>query len=657
MSLRMPPFYCQISLVRIFLFVLFIFGLVPSALAQDLDLTPGEPIKELLPAMVEIAGDVDLSDPQSLASANLALRNAPKSMAAPRSVMKANTWYAVSLTNAGAKSARWMLDTHWFTLVGQEAYLVKANTATLLINESSPVGNFSNRTVPQRRLVSPYFELQAGETAEIWVKFDSTIRRNEAFSLQTELSYPSSISWAQSIDGFYFGIGISLVIFFILISIVLKFKTAFLYSGFIFFLLMADYTVAGYMMAFFHAERAEAFSVIFGLFLALGGYFYLMFVSSFVDAGKKSSWYYLVVRGFIAFGVTVILCLSWLINIAALVPAQVLSIVLGGLTILFYSIAIWGNIIGVREKVPGIWLALSGFLVFLAGGLVGIFYRFGILPLSILEFESIIRLTRILDGIFFGVAVIKRLLAIRRDRDKAQSLAIQANLDRDRAKLIAAQHHQRLITTNHDLRQPLTSLKLALEEFDEEAPHLKPKLSAGLDYLNSILGSSLSDTRQVDEDHHHHSPPVSEPVPLEVVFTNLKRMFAAEAKAKSLKLTLEKTDIIVQADVVTLIRCLSNLVSNAIKYTPSGSVNVSVELNDRTVTLAVTDTGPGMDKLTLERVMKSYERANKDVEGEGLGLSIVKDLARKQGWSFEAHSEPGQGSSFRIGNISIVQAT
>ncbi|MEL7547821.1 MAG: HAMP domain-containing sensor histidine kinase, partial [Pseudomonadota bacterium] len=98
---------------------------------------------------------------------------------------------------------------------------------------------------------------------------------------------------------------------------------------------------------------------------------------------------------------------------------------------------------------------------------------------------------------------------------------------------------------------------------------------------------------------------------------------------------------------------LSNLVSNALKYTSDGDILVAARRRDGAVRIEVHDTGAGLDPAALARVLKKGERGapDGDVSGTGLGLSIVAEWAEKNGLSFDARSQPGRGSVFFIGGL------
>jgi signal transduction histidine kinase/ActR/RegA family two-component response regulator len=110
-------------------------------------------------------------------------------------------------------------------------------------------------------------------------------------------------------------------------------------------------------------------------------------------------------------------------------------------------------------------------------------------------------------------------------------------------------------------------------------------------------------------------------------------------------------------DTVRVQQCVSNLVSNAIKFTAEGKVEIfasAKELADggHLVAVRVRDTGPGMDAETLSRLFQPFAQADETISrrhgGTGLGLSITRRLAELMGGSASATSEPGRGSTFSV---------
>ena len=153
----------------------------------------------------------------------------------------------------------------------------------------------------------------------------------------------------------------------------------------------------------------------------------------------------------------------------------------------------------------------------------------------------------------------------------------------------------------------------------------------------------------------HGAQDDQEDIPLQLVLDNAVRMFGDEASAKGLSLSAEPTAVIAVSQPVALIRIVSNLVANAIKYTEAGEVTLAVRVEEGQAAIDVQDTGPGMTEAQVSTVLQPYARGDgvDGIEGEGLGLSSVKGLADEQGLRLEVESTPGQGSRFTIAGLPI----
>lgn len=126
----------------------------------------------------------------------------------------------------------------------------------------------------------------------------------------------------------------------------------------------------------------------------------------------------------------------------------------------------------------------------------------------------------------------------------------------------------------------------------------------------------------------------------------------AEAKGITIATTVEP-DLVVHGDRSQLHAAVSNLVENAVTYSPESSrVAVSAEGVDDWVRITVTDNGVGIPGEDLDRIFERFYRVDparaRATGGTGLGLSIVKHVAASNGGSVEVWSEPGLGSSFTL---------
>jgi signal transduction histidine kinase len=124
---------------------------------------------------------------------------------------------------------------------------------------------------------------------------------------------------------------------------------------------------------------------------------------------------------------------------------------------------------------------------------------------------------------------------------------------------------------------------------------------------------------------------------------------------KTLSVTVAVADDlpIINADETMLQRAINNLVDNAIKYTPDGGkIHVSVTRADNKIVVAVQDTGLGIStqnqRLLFERHARIFRQEHKRIKGTGLGLFIVRSVAKRHGGDAWVESEEGKGSTFLI---------
>ena len=213
-----------------------------------------------------------------------------------------------------------------------------------------------------------------------------------------------------------------------------------------------------------------------------------------------------------------------------------------------------------------------------------------------------------------------------------------------------------LAKMSHQLRTPLTAIigfcEVLLGGMDGE---LKPEQSDDvtqihksgfvlLELVNDILDLSKIEAGKLEI----AIKDVELKEVVDEVVTTLVQM--AEAKALKLKVNLSPATDLVMADPMRLREILTNLVSNAIKFTPSGSVTITSTPLDGMAEISVIDTGIGIPVESRERIFEEFRQANDQISrtfgGTGLGLSIARKLAELQGGHMGVDSEPGKGSRF-----------
>lgn len=215
-----------------------------------------------------------------------------------------------------------------------------------------------------------------------------------------------------------------------------------------------------------------------------------------------------------------------------------------------------------------------------------------------------------------------------------------------------------LAAMSHELRTPMNAVLgmskhlLSTELTEDQRESVKTILDAG-DVMMSLLNDLL------DKSKIEAGKMTLQNVNLDVRHTirKLERLWRPTIEKNGVNFIVKVADdvpAVVKGDPVRVRQVISNLLSNAAKFTEEGSVVLSANL--RTVasgrpelSFSVRDTGSGMDKETVDKLFDDYAQGAKqerDALGTGLGLSISRELARLMGGNLRAESSPGLGSVF-----------
>jgi signal transduction histidine kinase/CheY-like chemotaxis protein len=222
----------------------------------------------------------------------------------------------------------------------------------------------------------------------------------------------------------------------------------------------------------------------------------------------------------------------------------------------------------------------------------------------------------------------------------------------DHVAQLAAQRARIFAAANHDLRQPMHALAIFVDALDTRNPPPAENLRFMRDSVDALRGSidALLDIAQLDGGV---APVRPEPMRLQPLFDALHGRFAALAAAKGLHLRVRPTRAAVQADARMLARLLGNLVDNAIKYTPSGTVLVCARhVTPGAWRIEVRDSGVGIDARHQAQVFEEFfqvDNPGRDrSRGLGLGLSLVASMAQVMGSRIQVRTAPGRGSTFSL---------
>jgi signal transduction histidine kinase len=261
----------------------------------------------------------------------------------------------------------------------------------------------------------------------------------------------------------------------------------------------------------------------------------------------------------------------------------------------------------------------------------------------------------------FGAYCVSTWERMNKAQQAEQAARLEADRKRSEAERIMASRQVFLASIGHDLRTPISAIMTGAAELERGAKTGAARAQAALISDASVMMKALLD------DLLDHAKLESGHMSVECVDFNLRSLIAqtlmfwqGEARAKGLSLRVEGASSLpasVMGDPMRLRQVLNNLVSNAMKFTETGSVTLRLaswpeEPSEHAILIEVADTGPGMTPEQLSRLFTPFDQTADGIGarhgGTGLGLSISRDLIELMGGRLTARSRPGEGAAFTL---------
>jgi len=250
----------------------------------------------------------------------------------------------------------------------------------------------------------------------------------------------------------------------------------------------------------------------------------------------------------------------------------------------------------------------------------------------------------------YGMAIAARL-------DIANLLERQ-NQFIERLKEVSAERTRFFSAASHDLRQPLQALDFYMSLLDSATDETARRdivslLVQCVDSLDRQFNAILGVT-EIDAVIERTTPA---PQPLQRIIDRAVASIKPQADVKQLGIRVVPTSQWVLAPDDPLERVLVNLLMNAVRYTPSGSILIGARPRAGRVEIWIADTGIGIEKRHHSRIFEDFYQIDNPernrLKGFGLGLAIVHRLTAGMHWPLTLDSEPGRGSIFKV---SVPQA-
>jgi signal transduction histidine kinase len=242
-------------------------------------------------------------------------------------------------------------------------------------------------------------------------------------------------------------------------------------------------------------------------------------------------------------------------------------------------------------------------------------------------------------------------IPVVRSRDEIGELADAFSEMAARLKEAEELERNFLMSVSHELRTPLTAIRGHVEALreglaeDEETRELSLRVIAEeAGRLERLVGDVLDLAKLDARRFTLHREEVDMGRLLERAYST----FAEEARRRGIDYRQEiAARPVIVADGDRVLQIISNLLSNAFRWTPDGGrVELELGQSDGVVTVAVEDTGPGISRDEQERIFRPFMSG--DGAGTGLGLAIARELAVAHGGRIRLESEPGSGARFEL---------
>ena len=276
---------------------------------------------------------------------------------------------------------------------------------------------------------------------------------------------------------------------------------------------------------------------------------------------------------------------------------------------------------------------------------------------------EIVRRIKLVDSIIDRVISLSLSSFVRARLQEIEQLHAQLILsNQELTRLVSAQKED-LSHLAHELKSPLNSImgfsSLLLQQQQKMAQEQDSSLN--LQLTEKVISNSkqllrlINDTLEISRYEAGKMQLNLESTNVQSLIATVTEAFEPLAQQKGLELILDcdRMSMEIQTDPLKLRQIATNLISNAIHYTESGSINVVCQANERDRwSIVVADTGIGISPETHAQIFEPYFRAvaqnSESFNSTGLGLAIVERLVKLLQGKIELSSEPGKGSVFTV---------
>ena len=561
-------------------------------------------------------------------------------------------WIRFSLKNVAGENLEPLLVLASPTLDLVDIYQVDAQTGTL--TQLTHTGNdlpFHSRQVDNRNYVQP-LKIRPGQQLTYYLRIEEAGSLQAPLALWDREAYYGDYQYEQSKFALYFGLLITLIAYNLFLAMSLRSAGHRYYVGYVVALLLIQASQTGFGSQFIWPEAP----VWAYLSVQIGVPVSLMFAGLFsIEAlnlrlhPRLAQWNKLVIYSAIA-----VMILGLVVPLSTHLKLTVASGMLGSLAFLITGLLTWRTGDLASRLYTLAWVALA------AGTTVYGLNKFGLMPANAIT-NNAFWFGSALEGLMLSFSLAARMSELQKTKLELQSQLVQ---DREKqfeletkAIEFEAKNKTRdefIATFSHEIRTPINGV-LGMSELLAETALDKTQIS----YLHAIKSSgesllllinSVLDFSKIEAERLELE---KLPTELHALVNDSCTLFETVAEEKGLGFGIRYEGQIPAAVILDPLRVkqiLLNLLSNAFKFTASGSVELVVHAKQEYLRFEVTDTGIGIAEENQRRLFESFYQADKSTTrrygGTGLGLAISKKLVEMHGGTMGVTSDLECGSTF-----------
>ena len=562
-------------------------------------------------------------------------------------------WFRLPVQHQGDRSQQWLLQVG-YALLSEIDFALRHEDGR--ITDRARAGNdlrFDLRPYPHQLPVFP-LALAPGEAAEIFLRISS------AYSLQVPLTIMERGALERQaqntllLQGLFFGAMLVMILYNLFLYFSIREKAYLLYVAWSFSITLFLAILHGFTQRYFWpgSTLLSAYGTLYLLPLIV--LLPPLFTIHFLDLQRRAPGLAKLLRAHVGIGIG-LLMLTPFVPRDTMVPVQVLAFLAMDISILAVGV------LRMRAGDPEARIFTVAWSCFIAGAAVLALNRFGLLPRTGLT-EHLIQV-----GVFAEVVLLSFALAYRINRLKeeySQSLQERAQAEMDAFKAGARNQAKSefLATMSHEIRTPMNGV-LGMTDLLRRTP-LSHQQSQ---YVDTIFQSTRSLLTVINDilDYSRIEAGKLELEPVDVRVENLVddcvSLFALLASERNIPIYTyldSRVPDVIRTDPVRLKQIITNLFSNAFKFTEHGQITLHVSLRQPPdnqghclLQFEVSDSGSGLDDIQQRNLFREFGHTESSTgprqkRGAGLGLAISKRLCELLGGEIGVNSSPGRGATF-----------